>query len=117
MMANATAFTRRSSLVISGGATGASMPKPGPPPKQAGWSNQEDDRHDDEHHRIRRLRVEHLRQPFDDAEHEAGQDRAKDRSHAADHYDREDDGDDVRAHARTDLVDRRGEHAGERRKG
>ena len=77
--------------------------------------DQKDDRHDDEHHRVRRLRVEHFRQPFDDAEHEAGHDRAEDRSHAANHHDREDDGDDVRAHARTDLVDRRGEHAGEGR--
>src|SRR5580704_8649968 len=103
MIAKAIALTRRSLLVISAGATGTSRVISGRPPKQASWPDQKDDRHDDKHHRVRRLRIKHLGQPFDDAKGEAGHDRAKDRSHAANHHDREDDSNDVRAHARTDL--------------
>src|SRR5271155_6135205 len=100
MTAKAMALTRRSWLVMSAAATEASRSMSGRPPKQASRPDQKDDRHDDEHHRIRRLRVEHFRQAFDDAEHEAGHDRTEDRSHAANHHDGEDNGDDVRAHTR-----------------
>ena len=41
----------------------------------------------------RRLRIEHLGQALDHAEREAGDDRAEDRAHAADHDDGEDDDD------------------------
>src|SRR5690349_3784291 len=115
MTANAMALTRRSWLAESTGAIEASMSISGRSSKQAGRPDQEDNRHDDEHHRVRRLRIEDLGQTFDDAEHEAGYDRAHDRSHAADHHDCEHHGDDVGPHARTDLIDRRGEHAGESR--
>src|ERR1700722_209260 len=116
MTAKAMALTRRPLLVISAAATEASMSMSGRPPKQAGRPDQKNDRHYDEHHRVRRLRVEHFRQPLYDAEHKAGHDRTEDRSHAANHHDCEDDGDNVRAHARADLIDRRGEYASERRK-
>src|ERR1700722_9024198 len=104
MIAKAMALTRRSWRVMSAVVMEASTSMSGRPPKQAGRPDQEHDGHDDEHHRVRRLGVKHLRQPFDDAEHEAGDDRAEVRAHAANHDDREDDGDDVRAHARTDLI-------------
>src|ERR1700689_5918677 len=114
MTAKAMALPRRSLLVMSAAATAASSAMSGRPPKQAGRPDQKDDRHDDEPHRVRRLRVEHFRQPLYDAQHKAGHDRTEDRSHAANHNDGENDGDDVRAHARTDLVDWRGEYASER---
>src|SRR6201995_2986425 len=104
MIVEALALTRRSWPVISAGAMEASTSMSGRRPKEASRPDQKNDRHDDEHHRVRRLRVEHFRQPLDDAEHEAGHDRAEDRTHAAAHHDREHDGDDVRAHAWTDLV-------------
>src|ERR1700689_1829532 len=116
IIAKAMALTRRSWLVISAAATEASRSMSGRPPKQAGRPDQKDDRHDDEHHGFRRLRVELLGQALYDAKNEAGQDRTEDRSHAANHHDCEDDSNDVRAHARTDLIDRRGKHAGKGRK-
>ena len=59
----------------------------------------------------RARRVEQLGQALDHAEPEAGDDRADDRAHAADHHHREHDDDQVAAHQRADLVDRRGHHA------
>jgi hypothetical protein len=79
-------------------------------------SDQENDRHDDEHHGIRGFGIKDLGQAFHHPEHEAGDDRAQDRSHAADHHHRENDGDDVRAHARTNLIDRGRKYARKGRK-
>ena len=69
--------------------------------------------HDDEDHRVRRFRKKHLGQALDDAEREAGHNRAHDRTHAADHHDREHDDDEVGAHLRRDIVDRRRHDAGQ----
>jgi hypothetical protein len=44
--------------------------------------------------------IEHLGQALDHAEREAGDDRAHDRAHAADHHHREHDDDEVGAHQR-----------------
>src|SRR5947209_8864011 len=56
----------------------------GSPSEESGRFYQKHDRHDDEHDRVRSLGIKHLRQAFDDAEHEAGDDRAAERPHAAD---------------------------------
>ena len=69
--------------------------------------------HDEEDDGARRLGIEDLGQPFDDAEREAGDDGAEQRIEAADHDDGEDDAEDVGAHHGADLVDRRDHHAGE----
>src|SRR6185369_12564828 len=68
--------------------------------EQARRLQHQHDHHDHEDHGIRRLRVEDLRQAFDHAEPEAGDDRAHDRSHAADDHHREHDDDQVCAHLR-----------------
>ena len=62
---------------------------------------------------LRGLRVEDLGQALEQSEHETGHDRAHDRAHAADHHHREHHDDQVGAHRRLDLVDRRGQHAGQ----
>src|SRR6267154_1885633 len=73
------------------------------------------DRHDDEDHGVRRLRIEHLGQALDHPEREAGHDRAHDRAYASYRDHREDHDDQVGSHKRIDLVDRRRHHARERR--
>src|SRR5919198_3438117 len=57
--------------------------------EQSGRPDQQDDRHDDKDYGVGRLGKKYLGQPLDDAEREAGDDRAQDRTHAADHHDRE----------------------------
>src|ERR1043166_9981517 len=57
-----------------------------PPPEQAGGADQQHDRHDDENHGVRGFGEEHLGETLDDAEPAAGDDRAHDRAHAADHH-------------------------------
>src|SRR5271154_3580444 len=89
----------------------------GDPAEQARRAKEEDDRHDDEDHRVRGLGIEHLRQAFDYAEREPREDRAENRAHPADHDDGEHDGDDIGAHAWTNLIDRRREHARDRGEG
>src|SRR6185369_15441427 len=84
-------------------------------PEQAGRPDHQDDHHHHEYDGVRSLGIEVLGQALDDAEPEAGQNRSHDRPHAADHDDGEDDDDQVGAHQRVDLVDRRGHHAGEGR--
>src|SRR5829696_1358588 len=84
-------------------------------PEQAGRLYQQHDSHDYENDRIGRLRIEHLRQSFDETEPEAADDRAEDRLHAAYHDHREHDDDDIAAHQRADLVDRRRHDPGQRR--
>src|ERR1700730_13697160 len=93
-------LTRLRSTVAMGSATGgatgsATRSISGRPSEQPRGPDQQHDRHDDENHRVGCLREEHLGQSLDDAETEAGQDRAHDRAHAADHYDRKHDDDEV----------------------
>src|SRR5262245_28206218 len=57
--------------------------------EEPGGLHQQDQCHDDEDHGVRGLGIEDLGQPLDHAEPEAGDDRAHDRSHPADHHDRE----------------------------
>src|SRR5205814_1306642 len=83
------------------------------PTEETRRSHEQHERHDDEDDRVRRLGVEHLREPFDHAERVAGDDRSHDRSEPADDDDREDDDDEVGAHQRVDLIHRRREHARE----
>src|SRR3989442_9110751 len=63
--------------------------------EKAGGSKDQHDHHDHEDYRVRRLRIKHLREPLDDTQTEAGDDRAQDRPHAADHDDGENDNDKV----------------------
>src|SRR5215510_3913237 len=81
--------------------------------EQARRPHQQDDRHDDEDDSRRELGIEHSGQALDDAEREAGDDGAHDRTHPADDHHREYDDDEVRAHQRVDLDDRRREHPSE----
>src|SRR5262245_38901873 len=55
----------------------------GRPPEQARGLDHQHDGHDHEDHGARGLREEHLGEPLDDAEREAGEHRAHDRAHAA----------------------------------
>src|SRR5262245_37671656 len=75
------------------------------PAEEAGRPDEKDDRHDHEDHRVRGLGEEDLGEAFDDPEREAGDDRAHDRAHAADHDDGEHHDDEVRAHQRAHIVD------------
>src|ERR1700688_4951370 len=80
----------RSSLVKRVAGTGRVLTlMSGDPAEQARRADEEDDRHDDEDDRVRGLGIEHLRQAFDHAEREAGEDRAANRAHPANHDDRE----------------------------
>src|SRR5258708_32738353 len=78
-----------------------------PLPEQALRPDHQDDSHHDEDHGVGSLGEVHLRETFDHAQREAGDDRSHDGAHAADHNHCEHDDDQVRAHERTDLVDRR----------
>src|SRR5437763_17187207 len=69
----------------------------GRPSEQAGRPDQEHDRHDDEDYGVGRFGEKHFGQSFDDAEPEAGDDRAHDRAHPADHHAGKDHDDQVRA--------------------
>ncbi|SOY78555.1 hypothetical protein CBM2599_A10153 [Cupriavidus taiwanensis] len=82
--------------------------------EQPGRAQQQHDHHDEEHHGRRCFRIEHFGQAFDHAKPEAGQDRAHDRTHAADHHHREHDDDQVLPHQGRDLDHRCGQHAGKR---
>ena len=85
------------------------------PSEQAGRPDQQHDDHDGEDHGIRRLGEKHFGQALDNAKREAGQDRAHDRPHAADDDHREHDDDQIGAHLRRYVIDRRRHDAGERR--
>src|SRR5690606_10211132 len=76
---------------------------------------QQYDHHDDEHHGAGGFGPEDLGEAFDDAQAQAGDDRAQDRTHAADDHHGEDDDDQVRAHQRRDLQDGGGQHPGKAR--
>src|SRR6266436_3559679 len=78
----------------------------GTPSEQSGRADQQYDRHDDEDHRIRRFRKEHLGQSLDNSEAKSGDDRAEDGTHAADHHHGEHHNDELGAHLRADIVDR-----------
>src|SRR5215813_4565605 len=73
--------------------------------EQSRWPDQQDDCHDDEDHGVGCFRKEHFREPLDQAQAEPRQDRAHNRTHAADHNPREHDDYEVRAHLRTYVVD------------
>src|SRR5712692_10746211 len=75
------------------------------PAEQTRRLDQQHQGHDDEDHRVRGFGVEDLREPFDHAEREAGDDRAHDGAHPANDHHRENDDDEVGAHQRVDLVD------------
>src|ERR1700693_991676 len=53
----------------------------GPPSEQSGGADQQNNRHDDKDHSARSFGKKNLGQTFDDAEPEAGDDRAHDRAH------------------------------------
>src|SRR5438105_10097921 len=95
--------TRSRTEVAAGSTTRSTLRAP---PEQAGRPDEKHDRHDDEDHRVRSFGKEHLGQALDDAEREAGDDRAHDRAHPADHHDGEHDDDEIGAHQRADVVDR-----------
>src|SRR5260370_7969637 len=75
------------------------------PSEQSGRADQQYDRHDDEDHRVRRLRKEYLGQSLDDAETEAGHDGAEYRAHAAAHHHGEHDDDQPAPHPRPAAAD------------
>ena len=79
--------------------------------KARGLDQQNDDHHQEDDG-ARRLGIEDLGQSFDHAERKPAT-MAPKRIEAADHHDGEDDAEDVRAHHRAHLEDRRHHHAGE----
>src|SRR3989304_149864 len=84
------------------------------PAEQPGRLPEEDPGHDDEDDRVGGLRVEHLGQPLDHTQGEAGDDGAHDGAHPARDHHPEDDDDQGGAHQGVDLVDGGGEHPRQR---
>src|SRR5471032_1065296 len=107
MTAKATGSTSEYFLAVASVAGSTLCNMSGPPSEQAGGPDQQHDRHDDEDHRAGGLGKENLGQPFDDTEPKTGEDRAHDRAHAADHHHCEHHDDEVGAHLRAHVVDRR----------
>src|SRR5579883_341972 len=101
-------------ISVSSSFTAAISPRPPEEPRRL---DQQDDDHDDKYDRIRRFGIEDLGQALDHAKREAGDDRAHDGAHAADHHHRENHDDEIGAHERADLVDGGGHHAGKRGEG
>src|SRR6266498_5347366 len=75
------------------------------PSEQAGRPDQKNDCHDDEDHGVGGFGKEDLRQSLDETQAESGQNRAHDRSYAADHDHREYHDNEVRTHLRAHVVD------------
>src|SRR5271157_4251670 len=60
--------------------------------------NQQNQRHNQEHDRIRSLRIENLGQALDQSQTQSSQNGTQYRSHASDDHDRENDNDQVCSH-------------------
>src|SRR5690349_16512173 len=91
-MAANTAISSRSPRGVTFRVSSVTTVISGRPSRQSGWLHQKHQHHQHEHDSVGGLGVKILGQAFDHPERKAGDDRAHDRPHAADHdYRKHDD--------------------------